>query len=251
MRIKAWFKRKEGNGRVTSDYRRYFISLLKGVFERENPYLYSELYSSKVEKPFTFSVYLGKNAEISKSEVKCGEKIHLIFSTGEHHILVSLLNGLLSMHKEEIPFKFGENIYTVDEITVLRPVKIMESEVRFITLGAVVLTDSSARASDFNKWFVVPNAKDILRFNSVLTHRVIDKFRRVKGKEVEGSLSLKAISSSAIEEVMIRHYGGYLRGWRGKFILSGPPELLQFVYDYGLGVRTGQGFGCLDICDED
>jgi len=52
----------------------------------------------------------------------------------------------------------------------------------------------------------------------------------------------------SIEEVLVKHYGGYVRGFLGEFKLhTDNPEVLKFVYQYGLGVRTGQGFGYLEV----
>jgi CRISPR-associated endoribonuclease Cas6 len=58
-------------------------------------------------------------------------------------------------------------------------------------------------------------------------------------------LYLEPIST---EEVLVKHYGGYVRGFLGEFKLyTDNPEVLKFVYQYGLGVRTGQGFGYLEV----
>jgi CRISPR-associated endoribonuclease Cas6 len=53
-----------------------------------------------------------------------------------------------------------------------------------------------------------------------------------------------------MKEVLVKHYNGYVRGFKGVFELSGSPEILQFVYDYGFGIRTGQGFGLLELVKE-
>jgi len=45
---------------------------------------------------------------------------------------------------------------------------------------------------------------------------------------------------------MIHHYGGFLKGFKGKFKISSNPETLQFIYDYGWGNRTGSGMGLVE-----
>ena len=50
-----------------------------------------------------------------------------------------------------------------------------------------------------------------------------------------------------LREEFIRHYGGYLRGFIGTFKLEADFEILDFVYKYGMGLRTGQGFGYLEV----
>ncbi|MEN3046978.1 MAG: CRISPR-associated endoribonuclease Cas6 [Candidatus Hydrothermales bacterium] len=44
--------------------------------------------------------------------------------------------------------------------------------------------------------------------------------------------------------------GGFLKGFKGVFILESSSWMLQFIYDFGLGVRTGQGFGLLELISE-
>lgn len=48
-----------------------------------------------------------------------------------------------------------------------------------------------------------------------------------------------------IKETVVRHYNGFVRGFRGVFWLEGKPEILQFIYDYRIGVR--QGYGMVDL----
>jgi CRISPR-associated endoribonuclease Cas6 len=50
-----------------------------------------------------------------------------------------------------------------------------------------------------------------------------------------------------IKEVVVDGVGGKVKGFKGKFYIVGKPEILQFLYDFGLGVRTGQGFGLIDV----
>ncbi|MGQ9618788.1 MAG: CRISPR-associated endoribonuclease Cas6 [Candidatus Aminicenantia bacterium] len=50
-----------------------------------------------------------------------------------------------------------------------------------------------------------------------------------------------------MSETFIRYYNCFIREHRWVFWLEGDKEILQFVYDYGLGVRTGQGFCMLEV----
>ncbi|MEN3045122.1 MAG: CRISPR-associated endoribonuclease Cas6 [Candidatus Hydrothermales bacterium] len=65
----------------------------------------------------------------------------------------------------------------------------------------------------------------------------------------QGKLS-SIFKDRSIEEVYVKHYGGFLKGFKGVFILESSPWMLQFIYDFGLGVRTGQGFGLLELISE-
>lgn len=58
---------------------------------------------------------------------------------------------------------------------------------------------------------------------------------------------IKVIEHQQLVKGVCQHYGGKITSLRGNITLSGYPASLQFLYDYGLGVRTGQGFGMLEV----
>ena len=42
--------------------------------------------------------------------------------------------------------------------------------------------------------------------------------------------------------------GFYVTGWRGSYLLSAEPQVLDLLYQTGLGSRNAQGFGLFDLC---
>jgi CRISPR-associated endoribonuclease Cas6 len=92
---------------------------------------------------------------------------------------------------------------------------------------------ATPRDKDF-KWWLLENTKK--------------RYKVVVGEDLNiKNLEIEPIS---IKEEFIKHYGGYIRSFLGKFRLhTESRELLKFVYQYGLGVRTGQGFGYLETLD--
>lgn len=41
----------------------------------------------------------------------------------------------------------------------------------------------------------------------------------------------------------------YITAWHGRFVLKGPPKVLDFLYNTGLGSKNSQGFGMFDVCN--
>ena len=269
MRIKVVFGENGGKRlKVERDYRRYFMSFLKNAFARSG--IFSELYSGKKVKPFSFSVYLGEEVgsdEEGKSEsIVLTPPLKLVFSTGDPVIFAGFYNGVLQLKREKNGLKLpgGYNL-PVEDINIEGNVKIRSSCVIFKTTGICVLTDPSQSARDFEKWFIVPEEKNMDRFNEVLQKRMIEKYERIKGKKFETKIIFTPLSKemvfplirkgilnpsfadSPVKKVYVKHYKGFLKGFKGVFILESHPEMLQFIYDYGLGVRTGQGFGLLEL----
>ncbi len=236
---------------IDRDYRRYFISFLKSVFERS--FLFGELYDRKTVKPFTFSVYLGKMKlidENNRDKIFINPPLNLIFSTGNFEVFASFYNGVLQLKKENKGITFPRGIaLSVKDIILQRNYRIKNNHVVFKTIGIAVLTDPEKDASNFNEWFLIPEEGKLEKFEEVLKKRTIERYERIKGEKIKPE-EIKLTHISNVKEIMVKHYDGFIRGFKGIFSIESHPEILQFLYDYGLGVRTGQGFGLLDIISE-
>lgn len=242
MRIKILFEGKEILN-FKKDYRRNFISFLKSVFEKTN--LSKEIYQRKEYKPYVFSVYLGKEFKIDE-EIQAGKEISLLFSSGDPVIITNFYNGVIKLKKEDKKI-IGENL-KIKDISLLPYKKINKNRAIFKTIGVCVLNDPDAPRDDFKRWYIIPT-DDIEKFNEILFKRVNDKYQFLMKKKDTHKIKLN-LNNSNIKEVIVKHYEGYVRGFKGIFELEGSAEILQFIYDYGFGIRTGQGFGLLEIIKE-
>ncbi len=252
----------EGNKEFIKVYRRIFISLFKKVFEKQK--IYPDIYGSKKIKPFTFSVWLGKDLDVYDLKPEQKEPLNFIFSTGDYNLFANFYNGVLSLKDNELTF--GTSRIKIQDIKLIPIKKINSSKALFKTIGISVLTNPREPARDFKKWYIIPT-DGIEKFNIAMNNRINSKYEYItRKKEIfkvsfqiptpeEFKLIQKAniiprTFEEPIKETLVRHYNGYVRGFRGIFWLQGKPEILQFIYDYGLGIRTGQGFGMLDVISE-
>jgi len=271
MRLKVVLGESDAKVRLRRDYRRYFMSFLKDAFTKSG--VYRDLYSTKTLKPFTFSVYLGDDFKIlednDSEEIEANLPFHLIFSTGDPVIFAQFYNGVLYLKesKKGITLPKGQ-VIPIKDILLAKDTKIKSSHVVFRTTNVCVLTDPDQSAKDFDKWYTVPENGSLDRFEAVLKRRVFEKYEILTGKRAKCDLRFTPCSndkvlsyvrrgvispsylSNSIKEVVVEHYGGFLKGFKGVFHLESCPEILQFIYDYGLGVKTGQGFGLLEVVEQ-
>jgi len=42
-----------------------------------------------------------------------------------------------------------------------------------------------------------------------------------------------------------------IKGWKGRYILEGDPQLIRFGYDAGLGSRNSQGYGIFEVMKQE
>jgi CRISPR-associated endoribonuclease Cas6 len=238
MRFKVKLVRAvEDYSPISIDYRRRFISLLKKIFEKE--------FDEKSPKPYTFAVYLGKNAKIQGEYILGVESINFRFSTGDPQTAISFYNGVLKLIKENHLHNMNpklENVYF--RIVSVDIEKEKEPTGFFRTLSPVVVERATNSRNPEEK-YATPRDKD---FKWWLLENTQKRYRALVGEDLNvKTLEIEPIS---IKEEFIKHYGGYIRSFLGKFRLhTESKELLKFVYQYGLGVRTGQGFGYLETLD--
>jgi len=229
------------------EIRKNFISFLKKTFEKASKEKYNLLFSSKRLKPYVYSPFFGKKFE----ENIIGPQLSFIFSSGDNEIISIFWNGILQLKKEkEDNIILNGKKFFLQDIKLLPEKKIKSKKVLFKTIGISVMTDKEASPTDFKNWYIIPGKGNIEKFNKILNERMKQKYRIIKNKDIQPDIKFSFYEKNGeilIKETVIPIFNGYLRGFRGYFFLEGSPEILKFLYDYGFGVRTGQGFGLLEI----
>ncbi len=223
---------KPSNVRI--DYRSRFISLLKKVFGEEE-------FSKKAPRSYTFAVYFGKEAKVKKTTIEGVKLVNFRFSTGDSIVAVKFYNGILRLKKEGYTHKIGTGEFRIEWIKEEKEKPITGI---FKTLSPVIVErigfNNSKNPTDR---YVIPSEE---RFTESLLENILRRYRSITGKDL--SVESFSFEDLGTKKEFIRHYGGLLKGFLGRFrIRTDSEELLEFVYRYGLGLRTGQGFGYLEV----
>ena len=219
---------------ISIDYRRNFISFLKSVFG-------DSFNSFNGPKPYVFSVFFGKSVRIEKEKVKNVETINFRFSTGNVIVAVKFYNGVLRLKKENYLHKIGSENFKIEWIE--REDK-REITGIFKTLSPVVVERIGCmNIKDIEERYVIPNEDD---FELSLLENILRRYRSIYGKDL--SVNTFRFKGIKVKKTYVKHYGGYLKCFLGKFkVETDSEELLKFIYNFGLGLRTGQGFGYLEV----
>jgi CRISPR-associated endoribonuclease Cas6 len=221
---------------ISIDYRRRFISLLKRIF--------GESFDEESVKPYTFAVYFGKQAKFEKDFIKVKEPIIFRFSTGDKKVAMAFYDGVVRLKKDFYLHDFSPKakegaFYKIERIEVEEEPLLGNI---FKTLSPIVV-ERKTMSKEPKERYVVPEEPD---FNEWLNENLRRRMSAILMRQP--SFTRISLEPIAVEEVLLKHYGGYVRGFLGEFKLYvDNPEVLKFVYQYGLGVRTGQGFGYLEV----
>ncbi|MCS7164419.1 MAG: CRISPR-associated endoribonuclease Cas6 [Thermodesulfovibrio sp.] len=246
-------------------YRNRFMSLIKEALSKSDSFYKERLYPNKnaeitkITKPFCFSVFMPALREPKKEKIVIDSDfevedtvyyfpennyISLIVSSSDYEFIVNLYNGLL----ESRVFKFfDEQNLILKRIFMLKEKKIETDSVIFKTLcPALIETKDEKPILPFD---------DIEKFNAEF-NAIHDRILKdIRGIGLKRTLRFEPLK---MKKQVVKHT---LKGFRdktgkpymtftcfeGSFKLSGDPEDLQMLYQIGIGLRTGQGFGMVEV----
>jgi len=240
MRIFVKIQPESGSeGKFPADYRRIFMSLLKQVYKRTP---FEEIVNShdRIPKPYVFSVGFNKIKDISGDSIIFESPIFFNFSSSIPQMVGYLYNYIVSQDS----IMNGLKVAGVD----LPVPKIITSKtVTFKIMGSAVLT-----RAEKDRYYVLPEDND---FEEALNHSIQVRLNLSRelfetfGVRIPNFKPVKVVNKN-LRKVPAKHYGGYIEAFSGTITLDGDPDVLSFLHENGLGVRTGQGVGMLKVVRE-
>lgn len=222
---------------ISLDYRRRFISFLKRVFGKD--------FNKNQTRPYTFAVYMGKSIKIEEDFIWGVKNINFRFSTGDPNIAMGFYNGVVDLKKSNYLHNMNPRLkgsfFRIEKIDIEPE---YQPTGRFKTFSPIIIERLSLTSvKDPQVRYATPKDAD---FRDCLVENIQRRYEILFGKTL--SLNIFEFEPVGIKEEFIKHYDGYLRGFLGSFkIHTDNEEVLKFVYHYGIGMRTGQGFGYLEI----
>lgn len=230
MRFRAFYNLE--SPLIPTEYRRGFASLLKTALQNSNRQFYERLYSAlHVLKPFTFSIYLPELSGQEGEYFNVGHRAVLNFSTSSYELGTYLYNGLLTLRS----FPLFSNTLTLSDITLTRMTTVSQDSVIFKTLSPVLINNKGKP-----NWYLLPGQDG---FDEGLHFAAREVTRTFLNGEAN-SIDFKSIN---VKRKVVRHYNMDMQGITGTFELRSRPEVLNLIYQIGLGMRRSQGFGMLEI----
>ena len=189
-------------------------------------------------KLFTFGEPKGKYEIRGKQIVYLGGMRISVRSVDSYFI--QLLFTYFMKHNQ---VQIGENSVRVGDIQ-LSDDKIFEERVMIRTLSPIMayITDESGHT-------VYYTPEDENFYNSIVTnaHR---KWASTYGEEKDFSLKISRVENIKYIKRATRFKSTFITAWHGTFVLEGTPQVLDFLYQSGLGSKNSQGFGMFELKKE-
>jgi|DewCreStandDraft_2_1066082.scaffolds.fasta_scaffold03470_7 CRISPR-associated endoribonuclease Cas6 len=235
--------KNEGNlsFKLPVDYRRGFISIIKGAVENHSTTLFSLLFEKRTVKPYTFSVSFGNKVKIEGESINFEPPVEFKFSTNRPDILTMVYNYLVG--KREFPIY--NLIFKVENINISRPRRIEKDQVVFRTLSPVLI-----RSHKNERHYLCPeciNFNGDSDFKEAIKFNLDEMVKHLSNLNETGSFEFKPVE---LRKLVVKHMGLKIPGFVGTFSMKASPEILNLINQVGLGSRRSQGFGMVEVIRE-
>ncbi len=247
-------------------YRHKIISLIKEALRISDNAYKEYLYGSKIPKPFCFNLYIPPTRKVHSAEIKIDNRYiirdkvfffpensycQLFISSLDYRFILDLYNGLNKIKVFE--FSSDDNMlingcrikWQIKKLYVLNEKTINKYKILFKTCSPLVVENKEDKPVLFYEDTFIEELNIIMskKFKSLIGRDLISelKFKPLNMKKQVVKHTLKEFRERTGKPVM------YITANAGTFELRGHPEDLTLIYQIGLGNRTGQGFGMVEV----
>jgi CRISPR-associated endoribonuclease Cas6 len=243
------------------------MAMIKEALEKSDADYKESLYpdrdseKSKIVKPFCFSVSMPSDRTTKKEKIVIDEdleiedavfhfpensRLSIYVGSSEYQFMVNLYNGLLEMKG----FKFSDDVLIkLDRIFMLNEKKIAGDKIVFRTNSPILIENKDGKP-------LLPFDDTLQSFNehfNAIHDRILKDLR--DGRGIYRDMEFVPVK---LKKQVVKHT---LKGFREKtgkpymtltcfegcFNLNGDSRDLQMLYQIGIGLRTGQGFGMVEV----
>ena len=244
MRFSVKFAVAGDEKKIPLQYRNMFLSIMKKIFENGSEAVYDSFYgeNKNVVKPFCFAVYLPKPKWLDDEVEIEGGNLTLNFSTSDMEKGIYFFNGLLKQEGKEFSYKNYK--LKIEKINMGKEKVITSRETIFKTLSPIVVRVHN-REENRDEYITAENPKFIEEFEKTLKARVevlTGLKREIKAEVIDMKKNVikHKVGENKEKEIMIDVSSGV-------FKLTADIDVLDLLYKAGVGGRTGEGFGMVEV----
>lgn len=189
---------------------------------------------------FAYSRLLG-NYRLSRGLIEFEWPVRLVVSSPLAVLAQNFTDALL--HRPEI--RIGPERCRVEQVAVEAEPEIGD-ELVVETLGPMT-THSTIQRQDGSPYTIYYHPKE-REFSALVTANLARKYRAIYAKlwnSTEQHILVTPLGPSRLH--VIRYRTTVIKGYTGRFRITGPPPLLSVGYAAGFGDRNSQGFGLVKM----
>ena len=212
------------------------VSLVKEALKASSTTYFEKIYgASKGNRPFSFGIYL-HNYEMKEDVFQVNGYVGLTLSSPDPEFMLHFYNGLMSMKE----FRYKEFSLLRTKINMVTTPSIDSTSVYLKTLSPLLICDKQTKP---------------VSIHEEAFEKELNYISNVVLKDLRGTGLIQPLqfTSKKMKKVVVKeniHSDEetlFFTAYQGVFVLSGHPEDLKFLSETGLGFRSSQGFGAVEV----
>ncbi|NGP44617.1 CRISPR-associated endoribonuclease Cas6 [Bacillaceae bacterium SIJ1] len=223
-------------------YRMTVLSLVKEALRTADQTYFEELYEERnhLMKPFSYSVFL-HDFTFQGDQIQLSS-LTITFSSSDMEFMLHLFNGLQQLKT----FQPGNYPWVQKQMRMVKETSITSSSAIFRTLSPILIESKDGKP-------VSPEEPNYAKEFQYYAHlKIREVFQREPLRPIE-------ITAGSMKKMVIKESNQWLRqkepsakylyftAYQGRVRLQGHPDDLQLLYQTGVGKRSAQGFGLLEL----
>ncbi len=224
------------------DYQYEIAALLYNCIRDINPELASKLHDSLHYKPYTFSRLEIPKRRVTKFGIRllCDDT-YLWASSPDRELCLTIAQGLMARGT----VKFGGVRFAIVNIQIIDQTRSNVQHIDLTTKSPIIVRSPRDPSGNPRVWDLSP---DDDQFGINLVVNLMKRYEQYYGRAPVSRPTITGISNVSQKRIWIKDTSH--RAYLMNISLKGPPELLQFAYDSGLGEKTAMGFGMVSFRGE-
>jgi CRISPR-associated endoribonuclease Cas6 len=199
-------------------------------------------YNKRKFKMFSFSRIEGEYFIDKKNmRIKYKSPITIKITSIYNDFIQDLANTLLE--KEEVII--GKNNLRIESVKIETPS--IDNKMLVRTISPIVVYSTLQNEIKKFTYYYNPGEEG---FEKMITNNLNRKASTLLGHTVKKDITIKTLKYRK-KPNKIKYKDTIIHGYSGIFLLEGDIDLMNIAYNYGLGSKNSQGFGMVEICEED
>lgn len=192
-------------------------------------------------KMFTYSRLLGKyNINKKNNTISFESPVRLHISS----LVDDFINDISTTFFKSDRLFLGSKEIEVSKIYTEYP-HFNNTEYEINTLSPIVIYSSIS--VDGKQKTIYYHPHDTL-FSNKLKENILRKFTAIHGQDPkDDEFEIKYIGKKEPKLSIIKYHKTIIKGYNGKYLIKGNPELIRLAYFVGVGSKNSQGFGCFEV----
>lgn len=234
MRVQLYFTI---SSKFPINYRLIILSYLKESIRSQSNTFYNTFFieNKRETKPYAFAAYF-KNIQI-KNDVIYADSLSVTVTTSNTEFMIYLINGCQQTRE----FSYKNINMTLIRCELLKEKSITQSKVWLKTISPILVESKDRKPVLFNH----------PQFEKELNFIVSNMVREIEGRSLYQPI--KILKNNCRRVVIKEDFHQkqdkdlYFTANQGIFLLGGDSRDLMFCYNNGIGLRTGVGFGAVQM----